>query len=530
MIRIYQRVASRRWLACTAVFVFVIAARTALIPWQHVPMPAVHDEFSYLLAGDTFAHGRLANPTHPFWQHFETFHVLQQPTYASKYQPAQGLVLAFGEKLFGLPWIGVLVSTALMCAVICWMLQGWISPGLALLGGLLAGCRIGILSYWMNSYWGGSVPAIGGALMLGAVARIVFRKQYAHAVTWAAGLVILLNSRPYDGAVLGLVSGAALVWLLVRDGAALGRYMIARSVLAAATVLAVAAGFMAYYNYSVTGKALELAYQEHDRQYAVASMLAWGGLRPEPVYHHAVMRKLWAVWHVQEVQEAKRNLAAAFMMKLGDTYDFVFGLYPLLIPLLIWPYPMKSTEERLTVFLLGGFLVALLPITGFAPHYAAAIVGLLYVRFLQSVDRLRAWRPGGRPLGIAAAVFFVALIPAELGRDLVALGIGGELAPRLALARQQVVRQLEKEPGRQLVLVHYAPDHNIHEEWVYNSADVDGQPIVWAREMGPEQDRPFIQYFRDRQVWLLEADQSPPRLERYDSPQASTQLGRSSAQ
>jgi len=176
---------------------------------------------------------------------------------------------------------------------------------------------------------------------------------------------------------------------------------------------------------------------------------------------------------------------------------------------------LKSTEERLTVALLAGFLLALLPITGFAPHYAAAIVGLLYLRFLQSVDRLRAWRPGGKPLGITLAVFFVALIPAQLGRDLVAIWIGGESAPRLALARQQVVRQLEKQPGRQLVLVRYAPDHDIHEEWVYNGADIDSQPIVWAREMGPAQDEPLIQYFRRREIWLLEPDCSPPRLTPY---------------
>src|SRR5690242_18583337 len=121
--------------------VCAILLRTALLPGIPVPTPVMLDEFSYLVGADTFAHGRLTNPTTPMWVHFETFHVNMQPTYHSMYPPAQAAALAIGEKLTGIPWIGVLLSTALMCGAIYWMLSGWLPATWAWLGGVFVVLR-----------------------------------------------------------------------------------------------------------------------------------------------------------------------------------------------------------------------------------------------------------------------------------------------------------------------------------------------------------------------------------------------------
>jgi hypothetical protein len=85
-------------------------------------------------------------------------------------------------------------------------------------------------------------------------------------------------------------------------------------------------------------------------------------------------------------------------------------------------------------------------------------------------------------------------------------------------SRLTIQRKLESLPGKHLVMVRYGDDHNIHDDWVYNGAEIDSAKVVWAREIDGEQDGKLFAYFQDRKVWLVTPDTDNTYLEPYTPP------------
>jgi hypothetical protein len=522
-VRYFSAFAAHKRLATISVGIAVLGIRALLLPIHPQPVPAIMDEFSYLLAADTFAGGHLTNPPHPLWMHFETFCVLSQPTYASKYPPGQGLALAVGVLLGHNPWIGVLLSVALMSAAVVWMLQGWLPPRWALLGGVLVLLRIAIGSYWMDSYWGGAVAAIGGALLYGALPRLKRYGRLRDGLLFGLGLAILANTRPYEGMLVSIPALVAVAAWAIRCGRTAAR-PLAFSI---AVLIVTGAGMLAY-NRAVTGSPWRMPYQIHEAQYAVAPLFWFQELRPEPVYHHPVMRAVWTGGARDTyLHNFQAGLIRTSLEKMEHLWTFFLG--PLLtVPLLALPWALRQKRFRVIYLAIAISLVGMLLEIDVVPHYAAPATALFYLVVVQCLRHLRASGWAGRAAANAIPMVLTAIVVLFYGSEASGATFLREhyswcFAKPGYLQRARILRQLEMLPGRHLVIMHYGPHHEPYEEWVQNHADIDSAKVVWAREMDPARNHALVRYFSSRRVWLLDPDAPNPTPQPYleNAPQLS---------
>lgn len=518
--RALRRFAGRRAFSVIAITAVAFLLRGLLLPIEPIPEPGIHDEFSYLLAGDTFAHGRLTNPTHPMWQHFESMHIEQQPSYQSMYPPGQGLLLALGERL-GNPFYGIWIMTALMCGSICWMLQGWFPPGWALFGAGLAVIRLATFSGWANSYMVGVLPAAGGALVLGAMPRIVRHPRARDAVVLGIGIAILLNSRPYEGSVLSASVVSIVLYRLLRQREA--ALTLRRLILPFALIMIPTVAFMGYYNWRVFGNALTLPYQVNRAAYAVVGVFIWQTPKAAPIYRHKVIADFYDRWEREVFEKVRtvRGFAALSLAKMTQGWQFYLG--PVLtLPLLVLPAVFRDRRIRDLLWVMCIFIAALFVQTWYRSHYSSPAVAAILAICIQALRHVRLWEWKGRPVGRTLVrmipVVCVAMLGIRIGvaafHPRVNVGAPDTWATQwsVPLGRARILAELESRPGQHLVFVRYGPKHHPFREYVYNDADIDGSRVVWAREMSPEQNQKLLDYFKNRQPWLLEADAEPPRL------------------
>lgn len=508
----FRRFAAHRVASIVAVFVLAIVLRVAMLPWAPMPIPDPHDEFSYLVQADTFSHGSMANPVHPMWIFFETFHVNMTPAYQSMYPPAQGLAMAVGQRLTGEPWVGVLCSVALMCALFCWAMQGWMPPHWALLGGLFSAARYCTFSYYVNSYFGGAMAALGGALLVGALARLRNKFTARQALLFALGLVILANSRPLEGFLFCIPLGLSVLALMFASR--LPRRTLLRTLVPALLLLAVAGSAMLYYNWRCTGHVTRMPYMINQDRYHISKPMIFQKPYPIPQYNHPEMRRFYVLHELPDVLRVRTRWGVEEILNTKVWVYYTFLVWPLLLVFLpAVVFSLLDREQRVLVFALllmfaGLFLQIWLP----HGHYAAPGTVAILIILFSGLRRLGASTQPPRYQYLARATIlmlflWIAVPLADRWNDPFSTAVDDDIyhdvIPRM-VQRATIESRLMHTPGQHLVIVHYNDRDVPSHDWIYNAADIDASKVVWARDMGREKDKELLRYYANRTVWYAE--------------------------
>ena len=518
---------AERTLWCLALLAALpVVLRLVLLPHHPAPSPDVYDEFSHLLVADTLRHFRLANPMHPMHRFFETFFVLQEPSYSSIYPLGQGMALAWGWMVFGHPWAGVLLAVAAFCPLCYWMLRGWTTPGWALAGGALAAMQFGPLSQWMNGYWGGALAAAAGCLVFGALPRLRAASRRRDAVLLGVGLAIHLLTRPYESVFLAM----AVLLFFAPALRARGEWRrLPRLAAMAALVVAPAMALMLWQNRQVTGSWTTLPYSLSQYQYGVPAALT---IQPNPVPHQQLTAQQQLDYRMQtSFRPAGGETVRTYLERLEYRVRFYrfYLLAPLYLALVGFLTALREYRFAWVAITLALFALGTNLFPAFQVHYIAAATCLFILMCVTGLERMGRLSIGGRPVGAEAARMVFVLSVAHF---LFWYGLHVFDTGEISLAmrsyetwdninhgnperRLSVARQLSEMPGELLVFVRYTPQHLFQEEWVWNRADIDGARVVWARDLGPDEDQKLLGYYPGRTALLFEPDARPMRLSRY---------------
>jgi len=407
-----------------------------------------------------------------------------------------------------------------MCAAIYWMLYTWVSPRWAILGAVLAMINpiLGIAGYWAQSYWGGAVAATGGALVLGGIRRLVRQPRVRDSLLTGAGLVILANSRPFEGLLVSVPAGIFLLVRIVSQRGQELRRSIRKIALPILLMLVLTIIGMGLYNLRVTESFLRMPYQIHEETYAMVPVFLWQKLPPEPEYHHQLIRDFHATYALRSY--TTQPSFSGFMTK--DVYRLLvleiralnIFLIPVIVafPLLIsWTMRNRWARQALLVYFI--LILGLLTESFKSVHYLAPVLGLNYY-FLVNAFRLTRWHT--KKVGDLLLPLTLLLAIATLLVFLY-VNVKKNTLSSWHIERARLLKQLKQENGKHLIIVSYGPDHSVHDEWVYNEADIDNAKVIFARAINGAQDCQLVQYFKSHRIWALDVneDELIPKLKPY---------------
>jgi hypothetical protein len=198
---------------------------------------------------------------------------------------------------------------------------------------------------------------------------------------------------------------------------------------------------------------------------------------------------------------------AAYTKRLLDRFRFLrFFLFAPLY--LVLPFGIRAQPRLACVLLLFALGSNFYPY--FYPHYVAACSSVLILLAVLGLERLP--RAGPIIFGLCGLQFLYTYTMYSMGRG--PLATWNYVNGPNPQGRASITNELARQTGKQLVFVHYVPEHRFS-EWVHNAADVDGSPVIYANDLDPVSNEQIRNHYPDRHVWLLEPDVDPPKLRPY---------------
>jgi len=351
----------------------------------------------------------------------------------------------------------------------------------------------------------------GGCLLLGTLPRLARQVKPIHAGIAAFSLVLLANTRPYEGLVFSGATFFALLYWRKRQRRSVKELLALRCVIPFALVFGSGLVFTGYYNYRVTGSPLQMPYYLYSRDYAAAPEMIIFPERKPPVYRHAEMEKYYMGPDLADYRKARSNPTRHVSYAL-EFYTPVLYLFPIAIAILLVPSYRVYSATAIAICVGCSFLID----DSKWPHYIAAGVGLLAIVVIYG---FRLMRVTSKRLGPSFVMIFVALMCAQLAYcHLFEPPTFPERNTGDTSLRDSVAQSCLKQGGRHLILVHYSADHDFNHEYVYNSANIDASDIVWAHDMGKEKNQELVDYYHNsRKVWLWQPDTDPDNLIPYQT-------------
>jgi len=279
--------------------------------------------------------------------------------------------------------------------------------------------------------------------------------------------------------------------------------------------------FMGYYNWRLTGNALLFPHTLNERTYESVPPFFWQAPLPEKHYNNDRFEEFFNVWEREEYTRGWKGFLSVSLTK-STRFASAFCWLGLVLALPGLPSALRDRKLRALWLTLGCVVVAAYLVVWSNAHYIAPATCLFFALAVQSLRHLRtmgnlrlAWGKALSRAAVSLLIVNTATAAAHKECDPIYWTCQADQS------RTLVLQKLQSEPGKHLVMVRYNEDDlSVHDEWVFNGADIDGSKVLWARELDAQQNKKLFEYFKDRKVWLATTEDGHLVFGPYEPPKS----------